>query len=143
MQRAAVHRGRLIQTGGGLPFHRGRLVQHGQGLGSILSKLFRVLVPVVKKTASAGLNLGKQALKNKVVKKAIGEMGKVGISAASDLIAGKPSSETKGNIAINVAKGRKRVAKRIRKSYGDPTMNVPPLKKRKITNNKNKSIYDY
>lgn len=76
--------------------YRAHYLQQGRGFGSVISGLFRLLTPFIKRGAAA-------ALKSKPVKRAIRSAKrsavKTAASAASDLLSGKnPAQRAKLNL---------------------------------------------
>lgn len=66
------------QAGGGLSVFRGKTIQNGSGIGSVFSKVFKGISPVLKQLAKTS---GKQLLKS-------------GTKIASDVISGKSFSQS-------------------------------------------------
>ena len=87
----------MKQAGEGLPGFQGTKYQRGNGLGSILTGLFRVAAPLLKKGA---ISLGKQALKK-------------GLSMASNYLEGgpRPSKKRKRTSSQRPARGINRQQK--------------------------------
>ena len=59
--------------------HRGQYLQRGRGLGGIFSSIFRVLKPIFSKS----LSIGRKALSDPSVKKAVGSLKKSSIRAGT------------------------------------------------------------
>ena len=97
--------------------YRGVYHQKGNGVGSVLSGLFRLLTPFIKRGAKA-------ALRSQPVRRALQSAKKSAIKtatvAASDLIAGK-------NIKQNAQLNLKQAQRNIEKAITGP----PPAKKKK------------
>ena len=87
------------QVGGALPFFTGARVQKGHGCGSLFSRLFRTVAPLIRRGAVA---LGKRALP-------------AGAHIAGDVVAGK-----------NVKKSAKRRATAAGRNRVQSLLNTPP-----------------
>ena len=98
--------------------YRGVYHQKGNGVGSILSGLFRLLTPFIKRGAKAALR--SQPVR-RALKTAKRSAIKTATSAASDLIAGK---NPKKNAQLNLKQAQLNIEKAI---TGAP----PPKKKKK------------
>lgn len=97
--------------------YRGVYHQKGNGVGSILSGLFRLLTPFIKRGAKAALR--SQPVR-RALKTAKRSAIKTATSAASDLIAGK---NPKKNAQLNLKQAQLNIEKAI--------TGAPPLKKKK------------
>ena len=109
--------------------YRGVYHQKGNGVGSILSGLFRLLTPFIKKGAKAALR--SQPVK-RALKSAKRSALKTAATAATDLIAGK---NPKQNAKINLHQAQRDIEKAI--------INPPQKLKRKnrgVTKPKNNKI---
>ena len=62
--------------------HRGQYLQRGRGLGGIFSSIFRVLKPIFTKS----LQMGRKALADPAMKKAVGTLKKSSIRAGTRAI---------------------------------------------------------
>ena len=99
--------------------YRGVYHQKGNGVGSILSGLFRLLTPFIKRGAKAALR--SQPVR-RALKTAKRSAIKTATSAASDLIAGK---NPKKNAQLNLKQAQLNIEKAI---TGAP----PPKKNKKV-----------
>lgn len=105
--------------------YKGLYLQRGSGVGAVLSSLFRLLVPWVKKGASA-------LIKSKQVRGLAKSAGKAALQSASkfasDLAKGKP---TKRAASLNLREAQRGIQDAISKA-----VKPPPVKKRKVTGQK-------
>lgn len=101
--------------------YRGVYHQRGNGIGSVLSGLFRLLTPFIKRGATAAL---KSAPVRKALKSVKKSALKTATTAASDIFAGK---SPKANAKINLRQAQLNIEKAVTKS----------LAKKNITSNKN------
>ena len=80
------------QTGGGISIFCGKTIQHGSGLGSVFSKIYKGIAPVLKQVAKSG---GKELLK-------------VGNNIVNDVVNGKSFTKSTKH---NLSEGGKRLLK--------------------------------
>lgn len=117
--------------------HRGHYLQRGRGLGGIFSSLMKILKPVFSK----GMQMGKKALADPAIKKAVAKLKKSSIKAGTRVInkeigkiAAPPPAPTIETIVPSTTKTIKLVKKRPRKIT---TNNIKKQKKSKPTQSQN------
>jgi len=71
------------------PIHRGHYLQRGRGLGGIFSALFKVLRPLISKGASSAVKIGKHALRDPEVKKALHKVKGAALKRGARTLANK------------------------------------------------------
>lgn len=113
-------------------FYRGVYHQRGSGIGAVLSGLFRLLTPWIKRGAQA-------AIKSRPLKSALRAASKSALStaatAASDIIAGK---SPKANAKLNLQRAQKNITKAVTSALAErPSSSATkrPAKKRKHPQN--------
>lgn len=104
--------------------HRGPLIQRGRGIGTVLSRAFKYLVPLVTKGAKA---IFSSPVTREIASTAKNEAVKAGVGALSDVIAGK---DVRPALKKAVAGTRKKTAQILRSSVTKKAIKPP---KRKAT----------
>ena len=102
--------------------HRGHYLQRGRGLGGIFASIMRILKPIVTKT----ITVGRKALSDPTVKKAVSSVKKSTIQAGTRAInqqMNKIAPNKKPAKPITVSKAKKRIAR---------LSNNIPVKRKKI-----------
>ena len=117
------------QTSGMAPYrvvHRGNPYMRGSGVGSIFKSLYSWLIPLFKAGATTAVKTGTKAVKSKVgrsiIKEAKKELKKGGITALSDVIAGK---DPMPQMQKNVKDAQTKIAKAVKRQA------TPVVKKKK------------
>lgn len=109
--------------------YKGVYLQKGAGIGAVLSSLFRVLVPFLKKGAKA-------AIKSAPVKRAFKSAKKAALVGATDIakdVIGGRNPKTKAKLNLKAAQ------RGIERALEDPFEDVPRVKKKRRQNRVAKS----
>ena len=81
-----VYRGQALQRGhGGMNVYRGQALQRGHGFGGLLKGLFRIAVPVIRRTAVKAAPMIRRSLVN-VGKRALKSAGKRALKIGADAL---------------------------------------------------------
>jgi len=126
-----------------IPFHRGTIVQRGRGIGSILTSLFKGVVPAIK---AFGKTLFSSPVTKAVAKTARDAAVDAGLNVAADVLEGRNVSSS---IDQGLANAIKRVAATLRQSgttnssfSGKYPKKARKSKKKRSKIRTNKDIFD-
>lgn len=109
------------QAGNGLSVFRGKTIQNGSGIGSVFSKVFRGIAPVLKQAVKAG---GKQLLRS-------------GSKIVSDVVDGKSFSQsTRKNLSQGGKELLKSLSSTISPKVGGTKRKMKPKSRRSVKTKK-------
>ena len=128
-----------------MSYHRGPIIQRGKGLGSLLSSLFRKVVPAI---TSIGKSIIKSPVAKNVLSAAKDAAIDAGLNLASDVVSGK---NLKSSLNENIGRARITIGDSLRPRQGKKRSTVKRArstvskqrgKKKNIKKRKTQDIFD-